>query len=376
MSTIRLHDKEFSPSISSEAIQARIAELAAQITKDVEGERPLFLGVLNGCFRFAADLLTHFEPVCDISFVKVASYQGTQSTGDIKQLIGLEYSVKDRVVIIIEDIVDTGQTIENIVETIGGRGPKQLRIATLLYKPGAYTKDIPIDYSAFEVANDFLVGYGLDYDGLGRNLNSIYKVVSDDQPISDMKNIILFGPPGAGKGTQSQHLIERFGLVHLSTGDIFRRNIKGETDLGTLAKSYMDKGELVPDQVTIQMLEAEVDAHPEAKGFIFDGFPRTNAQAGALDAFLSGKGTSIHRMVALDVPEEELVKRLLERGKDSGRADDADESIIRNRIKVYGEQTAVVADHYRGQGKFASVNGLGTVEEIADRLAAAIDTEN
>jgi len=177
MSSIQLHDKTFAPEISSEEIQRRISDLATLITEDVKGERPLFIGVLNGCFRFAADLLTNFEPVCDISFVKVASYSGTQSTGDVKQLIGLEYSVKDRVVIIIEDIVDTGTTIENIVETLSAQGPKELRIATLLYKPGAYQKDIPIDYSAFEVPNDFLVGYGLDYDGLGRNLNSIYKVI-------------------------------------------------------------------------------------------------------------------------------------------------------------------------------------------------------
>jgi len=135
----------------------------------------------------------------------------------------------------------------------------------------------------------------------------------------------------------------------------------------------MDKGELVPDQVTIQMLEAEVDAHPEAKGFIFDGFPRTNAQADALDAFLKGKGTSIRQMVALDVPVDELVKRLLERGKDSGRADDADEGVIRNRIKVYDDQTAIVADHYRNQDKFTAVDGIGTIEAISDRLAAAIE---
>ena len=143
-----------------------------------------------------------------------------------------------------------------------------------------------------------------------------------------MLNIVLFGPPGAGKGTQSIKLVEKFNLVHLSTGDVFRYNIKNETPLGQLAKSYMDKGNLVPDEVTINMLKAEVEKQPDAKGFIFDGFPRTTAQAEALDAFLAEKGTAVSMMLALQVDEDELVKRLLLRGKDSGRADDTDESII------------------------------------------------
>ena len=187
-----------------------------------------------------------------------------------------------------------------------------------------------------------------------------------------MKNIVLFGPPGAGKGTQSQNLIEAFGLVHLSTGDIFRANIKGGTDLGNLAKGYLDKGELVPDDVTIRLLESEVNKHPDAKGFIFDGFPRTAAQAEALDAFLDRKQSTIYKMLALEVPEEELVRRLLERGKDSGRADDANEEVIRNRISVYHRETAIVADHYREQGKFVSVDGIGSVEAISERLAEAM----
>ena len=188
-----------------------------------------------------------------------------------------------------------------------------------------------------------------------------------------MLNIVLFGPPGAGKGTQSERMIERYGLVHLSTGDIFRANIKGGTELGTLAKSYIDKGQLVPDEVTIGILESEVDKHPAAKGFIFDGFPRTTEQALALSRFLEGKGTEIHVMVALDVAEEELVTRLLNRGKDSGRADDQDESIIRNRIQVYNSQTAVVADFYNAQGKFVRIDGVGSIDEISQRLYDAID---
>jgi adenylate kinase len=190
-----------------------------------------------------------------------------------------------------------------------------------------------------------------------------------------MLNIVLFGPPGAGKGTQSEKLINKYSLVHLSTGDIFRANIKGETELGKLAKSYMDKGELVPDEVTINMLEAEANKFPNAKGFIFDGFPRTIPQAEALDNFLNSRNTPITLMLALNVPEQELINRLLLRGKDSGRADDQDENIIKNRIKVYNEQTAVAAAFYQNQNKYFAVNGLGEIDEIFDRLSKTINAK-
>ena len=186
-------------------------------------------------------------------------------------------------------------------------------------------------------------------------------------------NLILFGPPGAGKGTQSEFLTEKYQLVHLSTGDIFRANIKGETELGKEAKSFMDRGELVPDTLTIALLESEVNKHPEAKGFIFDGFPRTQAQALALDRFLETKGSSITCLVALEVEEEELRSRLLNRGKTSGRPDDTNPEIIQNRIDVYHRETKPVADHYNAQSKYKGVNGIGSIEEIAQRLCDAID---
>jgi adenylate kinase len=189
-----------------------------------------------------------------------------------------------------------------------------------------------------------------------------------------MLNVVLFGPPGAGKGTQSEILLQRYELVHLSTGDIFRANIKGETALGQQAKAFMDKGELVPDSVTISMLESEVVKHPSAKGFIFDGFPRTSAQAAALDMFLAGKSSSITCMLALEVDEEELIKRLLNRATTSGRADDADETIVRNRIAVYNRETSPVANYYRDQQKYRGILGVGSVEEITQRLCSALDT--
>jgi adenylate kinase len=187
-----------------------------------------------------------------------------------------------------------------------------------------------------------------------------------------MRNLVLFGPPGAGKGTQSEFLVNHYNLVHLSTGDVFRYNIKSETALGNLAQSYMDQGKLVPDDVTISMLQAEVEKHSEAEGFIFDGFPRTTAQAEALDAFLTSRGDSIETMLSLEVEESELKKRLLARSVTSGRADDADEAVIQKRINVYHAETAPVADFYKALGKFKSINGLGSVEEITNRLVKAI----
>ena len=187
-----------------------------------------------------------------------------------------------------------------------------------------------------------------------------------------MRNLVLFGPPGAGKGTQSEFLVNHYNLVHLSTGDVFRYNIKSGTALGNLAQSYMDQGKLVPDDVTISMLQAEVEKHSEAEGFIFDGFPRTTAQAEALDAFLTSRGDSIETMLSLEVEESELKKRLLARSLTSGRADDADEAVIQKRINVYHAETAPVADFYKALGKFKSINGLGSVEEITNRLVKAI----
>jgi adenylate kinase len=189
-----------------------------------------------------------------------------------------------------------------------------------------------------------------------------------------MINIVLFGKPGAGKGTQANFLKSHYQLVHISTGDVFRYNIKNATDLGKLAQSYMDKGDLVPDEVTINMLKAEVEKNPQAKGFIFDGFPRTQAQAQSLDAFLSRKGMSISATVALEADDDELVTRLLKRGETSGRPDDQDEAKIRNRFEEYNQKTAPLRAFYTEQNKFHSINGIGSIEEITQRLMTAIDS--
>ena len=189
-----------------------------------------------------------------------------------------------------------------------------------------------------------------------------------------MINIVLFGPPGSGKGTQAQNLIQKFNLKQISTGDLFRHNIKNETELGKLAKSYMDKGELVPDQVTIDMLIDELKKPTDAQGFIFDGFPRTAVQTEALEGIVKNVlNDQIDICLSLVVEDEILVKRLLERGKTSGRSDDADENIIRNRIKEYYTKTAEVAELYKKQGKYVEVNGVGEIAEIAEKLYAEVE---
>ncbi|GAB5553025.1 MAG: adenylate kinase [Saprospiraceae bacterium] len=189
-----------------------------------------------------------------------------------------------------------------------------------------------------------------------------------------MINLILFGPPGSGKGTQASKLVEKYGLLHISTGDLFRYEMGNNTPLGLEAKSYIEKGALVPDSVTIGMLRNKVSANPNVPGYIFDGFPRTIPQSESLDALAAEKNTQISKLIMLDVEDDELVKRLLERGKTSGRKDDADESVIRNRIVVYKQKTAPVFDFYASQEKAEKVNGLGSIDEIFERLCSVVDS--
>lgn len=189
-----------------------------------------------------------------------------------------------------------------------------------------------------------------------------------------MLNIVLFGPPGAGKGTQSEKLIAKYNLVHLSTGDLFRKHLGEGTDLGKLAKQYMNEGKLVPDEVVIGMVEQKIKENPDAKGVIFDGFPRTVPQAEALDRLLNAQNTPISGMVALEVEEEELKKRIRERGKTSGRVDDQDEEKINTRIKVYLDETIPVAKYYEKQGKLRQINGIGAVDEIFANITKEIDS--
>lgn len=188
-----------------------------------------------------------------------------------------------------------------------------------------------------------------------------------------MINLILFGPPGSGKGTQAAKLVEKYDLLHISTGDLFRFNRKNKTPLGLEADKYIEKGELVPDSVTIKMLREKVQENRDVKGYIFDGFPRTIPQCEALNALLSEYNDEVSKLIMLDVPEEELVSRLLERGKTSGRADDSDENVIRNRLAVYERETTPCFDYYYIPNKSVKVWGVGELEMIFQRLSLEID---
>ncbi|SDB66450.1 adenylate kinase [Flavobacteriaceae bacterium MAR_2010_188] len=366
---VKLHDLNFKPFIKARDIDSTVQKMVDEISSDLKNVVPVFVGILNGSFMYVSDFVKKYPHPCEVTFIKLASYEGVKSTEDIQRLIGLTQDLTDRTVVVLEDIIDTGNTLEEVHRIFENENVKDLRIATLFYKPEAYKKDYKLHYIGMEIPNKFIVGYGLDYNGLGRDLPEIYQLKSTEH----MTNLVLFGPPGAGKGTQAQILKERYHLVHISTGDVFRYNIKNETALGMMAKSYMDKGLLVPDKVTIDMLNAEVEKNSQAKGFIFDGFPRTSAQAKALDELLNSKDSEISAMIALEVNDEVLVKRLVERGLTSGRPDDADEKIIRNRITEYYAKTAILKDYYSAQNKYYGIDGIGDIQDISDRLSKVID---
>ena len=365
---IKLHDQYFKPFLSEGEIQTAVKKLADTIAMDYKNETPIFVGVLNGAFMFVSDFLKAYQHPCEVSFVKMSSYGGLTSTGIVETLLDVSEDIEGRSVIVLEDIIDTGRTLQKLIHMFSNINVKEFKIASLFYKSEIYNGEYSIDYVGIEIPDKFIVGYGLDYKELGRNLTEVYQLNQ-----KHMINLVLFGKPGAGKGTQAEFLKENYNLVHISTGDLFRYNMKNNTDLGKLAKSYIDKGDLVPDEVTIKMLEDAVDKNKDASGFIFDGFPRTTTQAEALDAFLATKDMKIDATIALEANDEVLIQRLLERGKVSGRSDDQDEDKIRNRFDEYNQKTAPLKDFYEAQGKFHSVNGIGAIEDITHRLGKVIE---
>ena len=372
MSVVKIKDKTFKTSIPEKEIKARIQAVADRINHDLADKNPLFLAVLNGAFVFAADLMRMITIPCEISFVKLASYQGTTSTGKITEVMGINEDLTDRTIVIIEDIVDTGLTMKRMIESLGTRHPASVHICSLLVKPEKLQVDLNIEYAAMEIPNDFIVGYGLDYDQQGRNLPDIYTLVNEDN-LKNMKNIVIFGAPGSGKGTQSDLLIEKYGLGHISTGDVLRSEIKKGTELGKTAASYIDKGQLIPDALMVDILASVYDSfgtdHP---GVIFDGFPRTIPQAEALKKMLGERGHRIAAMIELDVPEEELMTRLIKRGQESGRSDDNAET-IKKRLDVYHNQTSPLIEWYEKEGIRHHINGLGALDRIAGDIQQVID---
>ena len=372
MSVVKIKDKTFKTSIPEKEIKARIQAVADRINHDLADKNPLFLAVLNGAFVFAADLMRMITIPCEISFVKLASYQGTTSTGKITEVMGINEDLTDRTIVIIEDIVDTGLTMKRMIESLGTRHPASVHICSLLVKPEKLQVDLNIEYAAMEIPNDFIVGYGLDYDQQGRNLPDIYTLVNEDN-LKNMKNIVIFGAPGSGKGTQSDLLIEKYGLGHISTGDVLRSEIKKGTELGKTAASYIDKGQLIPDALMVDILASVYDSfgtdHP---GVIFDGFPRTIPQAEALKKMLEERGHRIAAMIELDVPEAELMTRLIKRGQESGRSDDNAET-IKKRLDVYHNQTSPLIEWYEKEGIRHHINGLGALDRIAGDIQQVID---
>ena len=369
MSSIKINGKRFRVSIPEAEIKRRVKEVAGEISKDLEGKNPLFLGVLNGSFIFAADLMREMTIPCEISFVKLASYQGTTSTGKVTEVIGINEDLTGRTVVIVEDIVESGATMQRMIEQLGTRNPESVRICTLFFKPDKLTEDLNLDYVAFRIPDDFILGYGLDYDQAGRGLRDVYTIIEDKH----MKNIVIFGAPGSGKGTQSDKMIEKYGLNHISTGDVLRAEIKNGTELGKTAKGYIDNGQLIPDDLMVSILASVYDSFGrEHKGVIFDGFPRTIPQAEALKQMLDERGDKVAAMIELDVPEEELMKRLILRGQQSGRADDNEET-IKKRLVVYHSQTQPLIEWYKKEGIHYHINGLGELDRIFADICEVMD---
>ena len=370
MSNIRLHDKSFKPFINYDEIESAIDKVAAQITADYKDSQdvPVLLCVLNGSILFTAELMKRLTFKCEIVCVKLSSYVGTKSTGEVRDIIGMTGDVKGKRVIIVEDIIDSGRTIANLTQMMEANGATETKICTMLLKPGCYKLDKKIDYVAMEIPDDFIVGFGLDYDGLGRNIKDIY--VLDE----NMKYYILFGPPGAGKGTQAASMAERFNLYHISTGDLLRGEMAKGTELGLKAKALIEAGELVPDEIVEGMIENKFDSVQGYAGFLLDGFPRTTAQAEALDAMLAKRDTKVTGVVSLMIPDEMIKERIRHRAAIEGRADDASDETIANRIKTYHQKTEPLVDYYKNSGAYNEIDGTGTIEEVRERINSLMET--
>ncbi len=378
--TIIVDGLSFVPYLKRDQIAEQVKRVAHEIRHDLGNSCPIFICVLNGAFMFAADLYREIGITNSIiTFVKYSSYEGTSSTGNVKEVIGLREDITGRDVVIIEDIVDTGLTAVKMIEDLRKKNPRSIRFATLLHKPESCKTGFMPDYVAFTIPPKFIIGYGLDLDGKARNLPDIYVIKEEAENIdmdNNMKgtiNVVLFGAPGSGKGTQSAKLIDKYGLYHISTGEVLRDHIRRGSDLGKIADSYISKGQLIPDELMIRILDDVLEKEAAGKkGVVFDGFPRTIPQAEALKELLKKRGTVLHAVIGLEVPEDELMERMIRRGKETGRADDTPET-IKNRLKVYHDQTHPLREYYTQEGKYLPINGSGIVDEIFNDIVKGLD---
>ena len=370
---ILVKDRYFVPYIPYERLEKAIDDVAERINQDFKhfDGTPIILCVLNGSILFTGELMKRLNFPCEFSSIRLSSYEGTLSTGVTRKVLGLTSSIKGRTVLVVEDIVDTGKTITDLHALLLDAGAADVKICTMLLKPEVYKKDLKLDYVAMEIENRFIVGFGLDYDQLGRNYKDIY--ILDDTKPKTMKHFLIFGPPGAGKGTQAARLIERFGLRHVSTGDLLRREIATGTPLGLKAKTLIDKGELVPDEVVEGMIASELDAHTDVKGFIFDGFPRTTAQAEHLDAMLAERGKQVDAVLSLMIPDQTVFERIRHRAEIENRVDDTKPEVIQNRIDTYHAKTEPVIAYYKGKGVYREIDGLGTIDEVFDKICDVME---
>ena len=371
MKRVKVLDKEFEVSIPAKEIDAIISGLAARMNNDLKNKDVIFLGILNGSFMFAADLYRKITLESTITFLKLASYDGTSSTGVVKRLIGFNESIKGKTVVVLEDIVDSGNTIENIIMQLKGYEPKEIKIATLVYKPEAYKKDYHIDYVGLEIPNDFIVGYGLDYDGYGRNLADIYTLVNDDVKAENLLNFVVLGMPSSGKGTHASKLANKYNLHHISTGDILRDEIAHETEMGKLAGKLIDNGEFVSDEIIIKIIEGYIDRNRDAKGFIFDGFPRTINQAKEFNEMLEKKGIKINSIFELEIDKQTVQNRMIKRGQLTNRITDQDIETIKRRLEIYEETTRPITQYF--DNNINSINADGKISEVFQSIINIIE---
>lgn len=369
MDRILLKDKYFVPYIPYRKLEKAIDSVAERINKDFKNFDgiPIILCVLNGSIMFTAELMKRFDFPCELSSVRLASYEGTVSTGVTRKILGLTTAIKGRTVIVVEDIVDTGKTITDLHETLLQAGAGEVKICTMLLKPDVYKQPLKLDYVAMEIENRFIVGFGLDYDQLGRNSKDIY-ILDKTVEKPSVKHFLIFGPPGAGKGTQAALMVKRFGLHHVSTGQLLRQEIAADTLLGRQAKQLIDKGNLVPDEMVEGLIVSELKAHPEAKGFIFDGFPRTTAQARHLDTILAERGEKVDAVLSLVIPDEIVFERIHHRASVEDRIDDTHEDIIRTRIANYHVKTEPIIAFYQGKGCYREIDGQGAIDDVFGRI--------